>query len=88
MDYLNLDSKERAYIDDLISKDASELTKGELNTIIDYRAAWVAKEKYYEDIQAEKDKTQAIKQAYYAQLASDAQREFDERIKSILGSGE
>lgn len=85
MDYLNLDSDEKAYIEDLLSKDTSELTKDEMNTVIEYRAAWVAKNNYFDELQAEREKTQAIRQAYYDQLADDSKREFEERIKTILG---
>lgn len=86
MDYLKLTSDEAKYIDSLLAKKLTELTEEELQTVTEYNAAWLAQSKYYEELKAERTRTNQVIEKYDSLLAEESQKKFNEAVESILSN--
>lgn len=65
-------------------KKPAEMTDEELKELVEFDANVIARDKYLTELDKERQKTQAIRQAYYDQLAADSQAAFDARCAKIL----
>ncbi len=86
MDYLKLTSDEAKYIDGLFAKDITELTSEELTVLTEYKAAWLAYNKYFDAIKEERSRTDQVIEAYDQLLADESQKKFNEMTDAIISN--
>ncbi len=83
MDYLNMNNEDGKMIDSLLAKDLSELTEEELNTVVEYKAAWLAHDNYIDQIKAERKKNADIIKQYDSVLNEESSKAFQEKLEAI-----